>query len=239
MVNYAPPPPPHFKEVWMAYCFGIVSLSIHPSIYQAFKTSHIFGTMYVRIFKFHKCITYVKLASWWTWLGPFSDILAIGKLVSKIPKEALELGLCKQFRINLLMTWLKLVTFYKYLIKLCHHFRLMYFSIGKSCKQNISRIPRARFVNQANRDHCVDDLINFVRVMSLSSVGILHGQAYSCGQSVLQTHFLFDIMKTRLFKYIENFTSKNWKFSDKKTQIFFCWKHRLWVLVRTASVRWF
>ena len=23
------------------------------------------------------------------------------------------------------------------------------------------------------------------------------------------------IMKTRLFKYIENFTTKNWKFSDK------------------------
>ena len=30
-----------------------------------------------------------------------------------------------------------------------------------------------------------------------------------------------DIMKTRLFKYIENFTSKNLKFSDKKTLIFF------------------
>ena len=29
------------------------------------------------------------------------------------------------------------------------------------------------------------------------------------------------ITKTRLFKYIENFTSKNWKFSDKKkTDIF-------------------
>ena len=28
-------------------------------------------------------------------------------------------------------------------------------------------------------------------------------------------------MKTRLFKYIENFTSKNWKFSNKKTLIFF------------------
>ena len=28
------------------------------------------------------------------------------------------------------------------------------------------------------------------------------------------------ITKTRLFKYIENFTSKNWKFSDKKTLIF-------------------
>ena len=29
------------------------------------------------------------------------------------------------------------------------------------------------------------------------------------------------ITKTRLFKYIENFTFKNWKFSDKKTLIFF------------------
>ena len=28
------------------------------------------------------------------------------------------------------------------------------------------------------------------------------------------------IMKTRLFKYIENFTSKNIKFSDKKSDIF-------------------
>ena len=46
------------------------------------------------------------------------------------------------------------------------------------------------------------------------------------------------ITKTRLFKYIENFTSKNWKFSDKKFWYFFyfCSKHRLWVLVRTASV---
>ena len=28
------------------------------------------------------------------------------------------------------------------------------------------------------------------------------------------------IMKTRLFKYIENFTTKNWKFSDKNSDIF-------------------
>ena len=28
------------------------------------------------------------------------------------------------------------------------------------------------------------------------------------------------ITKTRLFKYIGNFTSKNWKFSDKKSDIF-------------------
>ena len=28
------------------------------------------------------------------------------------------------------------------------------------------------------------------------------------------------IMKTRLFKYIEKFTSKNWKFSDINTDIF-------------------
>ena len=29
------------------------------------------------------------------------------------------------------------------------------------------------------------------------------------------------ITKTRLFKYIENFTSKNWKFLDKKNSDFF------------------
>ena len=27
-------------------------------------------------------------------------------------------------------------------------------------------------------------------------------------------------MKTRLLKYIENFTTKNWKFSDKNSDIF-------------------
>ena len=30
-----------------------------------------------------------------------------------------------------------------------------------------------------------------------------------------------NITKTRLFKYVENSISKNWKFSDKKTPIFF------------------
>ena len=42
-------------------------------------------------------------------------------------------------------------------------------------------------------------------------------------------------MKTRLFKYIGNFTSKNWKVSNKKKQqktsdifSYFCSKHRLW-----------
>ena len=29
-----------------------------------------------------------------------------------------------------------------------------------------------------------------------------------------------DIKKTLLFKYIENFISKNWKFSDKNSDIF-------------------
>ena len=29
------------------------------------------------------------------------------------------------------------------------------------------------------------------------------------------------IMKTGLFKYTENFTTKNWKFSDKNSDIFF------------------
>ena len=50
-----------------------------------------------------------------------------------------------------------------------------------------------------------------------------------------------DITKIPLFKYIENFTSKNWKCSDKILWFFsyFCPKYRLWVLVRTASARQF
>ena len=38
------------------------------------------------------------------------------------------------------------------------------------------------------------------------------------------------ITKTGLFKNIEHFTTKNWKFSDKKNDIFhiFAQKHRLW-----------
>ena len=31
---------------------------------------------------------------------------------------------------------------------------------------------------------------------------------------------MYVITKTRLFKYIENFTTKNWKFSDKNSDIF-------------------
>ena len=59
------------------------------------------------------------------------------------------------------------------------------------------------------------------------------------GRSLKDGHVC--ITKTRLFKYIENFTSKNWKFSDKKTLTFFIFllKTRLWVLVRTASLRRF
>ena len=46
-----------------------------------------------------------------------------------------------------------------------------------------------------------------------------------------------DITKTCLFKYTENFTTKKWKYSDKKFWYFSysCSKHRLWVLVRTAA----
>ena len=49
------------------------------------------------------------------------------------------------------------------------------------------------------------------------------------------------ITETRLFKYIENFTTKKGKCFYKKFRYFsyFCSKHRLWVLVRTASARRF
>ena len=43
------------------------------------------------------------------------------------------------------------------------------------------------------------------------------------------------------FKYTENFATKIWKFSDKNSDILHisAQKHRLWVLVRTASARRF
>ena len=40
------------------------------------------------------------------------------------------------------------------------------------------------------------------------------------------------ITKTRLFKYTENFTTKTWKFSNKKKILYFsyfCSKHKLWI----------
>ena len=37
---------------------------------------------------------------------------------------------------------------------------------------------------------------------------------------ILQWLFYYTITKIRLFKYIENFTTKNWKFSDKNSDIF-------------------
>ena len=43
-----------------------------------------------------------------------------------------------------------------------------------------------------------------------------------------------------LFKYIENFTTKKWKFSDKNSDIFsyFCSKHRLLILNRTEVIKY-
>ena len=38
---------------------------------------------------------------------------------------------------------------------------------------------------------------------------------------------IFYITKTRLFKYNENFTAKNWKFSDKNTDIIHIYTHNI------------
>ena len=56
---------------------------------------------------------------------------------------------------------------------------------------------------------------------------------YKCLQRTCSERVFGDnsgtITKTRLFKYIEHFTSKNWKFSDQKLWYFsyFCSKYRL------------
>ena len=36
---------------------------------------------------------------------------------------------------------------------------------------------------------------------------------------MIKNVWIISITKTRLFKYIENFTTKNWKFSDKNSDI--------------------
>ena len=53
-----------------------------------------------------------------------------------------------------------------------------------------------------------------------------HGQ-----KDVRATELRLYITKTRLFKYIENFTTKKGKFSDNNVWYvsYFCSKHRLWV----------
>ena len=50
---------------------------------------------------------------------------------------------------------------------------------------------------------------------------LLHTKTQNYDFNKLQQYECSDITKTRLFKYIENFISKNWKFSDKKLWYFF------------------
>ena len=71
-------------------------------------------------------------------------------------------------------------------------------------------------------------------------------QSALCSYFIWQLHWLCwcstkcqPITKTCLFNYTENFTTKNENFQIKNSDIFsyFCSKHRLWVLVRTALMR--
>ena len=51
-------------------------------------------------------------------------------------------------------------------------------------------------------------------------MGLKSHYSYNIDDSWKIGYACLDIMKTRLFKYIENFTTKNWKFSDKNSDIF-------------------
>ena len=65
--------------------------------------------------------------------------------------------------------------------------------------------------------------------------------SHQCASNEYIQQVLWTLEKTCLFKYTENFTTKNENFQRKNSDIFsyFCSKHRLWVLVRTASTRRF
>ena len=85
--------------------------------------------------------------------------------------------------------------------------------------------------------------IEYTSIMGKESWAVLHDRRLFMNRrnKTESAIFVSYITKTSLFKYIENFTSKNWKFSDKNLWYFsnFCSKHRLWVLIRTASARRF
>ena len=65
----------------------------------------------------------------------------------------------------------------------------------------------------------------------------INGNCYT--KDKLMLTYIQSLRKHPYSTPIENFTTKNWKFSDKKFQYFsyFCSIHRLWVLFRTASMR--
>ena len=59
--------------------------------------------------------------------------------------------------------------------------------------------------------------------------------------NIFHLHINNPLRKRAYSNILKNFTTKKWKISDKKFWYFsyFCSKHRLWVLVRTASSRRF
>ena len=87
-----------------------------------------------------------------------------------------------------------------------------------------------------------DSIFHDISNDTLINIGLFRHRKYPKSPfKIWRLRIKIIITKTRLFKCIENFISENWKFSDKNSDIFshFCSKHRLWVLVRTASARRF
>ena len=98
------------------------------------------------------------------------------------------------------------------------------------------------------KKHVVSTHLKCLSEALLSTFNIrFHGEVrknFLIQWTLVRTTTFVPITKTRLFKYIETFTIKIWKFSDKKFWYFLyfsyvCSKHRLWVLVRTALMRQF
>ena len=91
--------------------------------------------------------------------------------------------------------------------------------------QSSSRRARRMYAQQKLRSVCSSSLSTWWRFGSLATHRV---PCENSGQTA--------ITKTCLFKYTETFTTKKRNFSDKIFWLFsyFCSKHRLWVLVRTA-----
>ena len=128
------------------------------------------------------------------------SILCSSKYCPKSP-QAVTKTLIRCFESDL-----DLHSFLQMLIRCINYLNLfIQFKRAAPWKRRIFRhIPQRR-----PRSHCASDFTHVQDDVNPHNWRMLEG---SFSLYTARTH----VTKTRLFKYIENFTSKNWKYSDKK-----------------------
>ena len=127
----------------------------------------------------------------------------------------------------------------------CHRNDMTTCNIALGCWHITSpRLPWQRYIFYGHKIQCNSHMtrrILYFWSFHMKLMKDAEGSLQSFHTSKHWQHWC--ITKTCLFKYTEILTTKKLKLLDKKKKIwyfsYFCSKHRLWVLIRTASTRWF